>query len=170
MSDPPDGIGREMARVERGRANPLPLILVTLFMIAGLMGFMGGQPSPVKRVENENVIIEIHGPNILRNGMTFETHITVQAKQPIRNLSFSIADTLWRDMTINTMIPAASDEDYRNGSYHFAFSELAAGEEFQFKIDGQINPPLVGSVQGPITLWDGPKKLAVVDFRRRILP
>lgn len=166
----PDGISYEATKVRLGYANPLPLILLTIFMIAGLTGFMGGNKSPELKVENSNVVFALHGPTIIRNGMAFETRFTVQAKRPIRQLAISVPNALWRDMTINSMIPAASDENANDGSYHFIFSELPAGQMFQLKVDGQINPPLIGHVQGPITLWDGPTKLAVINYRTKVLP
>lgn len=170
VSPPPDGISTQALYVQKGYANPLPLILLTMLMIAGLMGLMGGNPSPTRWVENQNLRLSIHSPAIVRSGMAFETKFAIYAKRPIHQLSMSVSDGLWRDMTINTMIPAATEEIYRDGAHHFIFSDLPSGEQFQFKVDGQINPPLIGKVRGPITVWDGPTKITEIDFKTMVLP
>lgn len=170
MSPPPDGISANALDMQKGYANPLPLVLLTLLLIAGLIGLMGGNPSPKQGVENQNLKFSIHSPTIVRSGMTFETQFTVRAKRPIHQLSLSVSDGLWRDMTINTMIPSATEEAYRDGAHHFTFSDLPSGGQFQFKVDGQVNPPLIGKVRGPIIVWDGPTKLAEIDFQTMVLP
>lgn len=170
VSAPPDGIHPEATSPPARRANPAPLLLLALLMVVGLAGPLGGHPSARQKIETDDVILRVMSPDRLRNGMVFETLVEVEAKRPIQQLAVGISDGFWRDMTINTMIPAAETEEYRNGSHRFAFSRLQSGDIFRFKVDGQVNPPLLGQVRGAITAWDGNRKLAAVTLRTTVLP
>lgn len=169
-AEPPDGISPDATRPQERRANPAPLIALAALMIAGLAGLLGGHPSARHQIETEDVIFRVTSPERLRNGMVFETLVEVEAKRPVQQLAVGISDGLWRDMTINTMIPAAETEDYRSGSHRFVFSELRPGDLFRFKVDGQINPPLLGQAKGDIAAWDGDRKLATINLQTKVLP
>ena len=54
--------------------------------------------------------------------------IDVEADGPITELVIGVDSALWEDMTVNTMIPAASDESSEDGEFRFTFAELEAGE------------------------------------------
>ena len=167
---PPDGIPPDAARPHERRANPAPLILLAVLMILGLAGALGGHPPSRHQVETADVVFHVLSPDRLRNGMVFETLVEIEAKKPVRQLVVSISDGLWQDMTINTMIPAAETEEYRGGFHRFSFSGLQSGEVFRFKVDGQINPPLLGQVRGTVAAWDGSRKLAAINLRTKVLP
>lgn len=170
IPEPLDNSVPDAKQSGHGRANPTPLIILAILMIVGLSGLLGGARSSRQQVENENVILTVNTPETLRNGMIFETLVEVQAKRPVKQLTVGVSNALWRDMTINTMIPAASEEEYRDGSHHFVFSDLQPGDVFRFKVDGQINPPLFGEIKGTITVGNSNTKLATVDLRTRVLP
>lgn len=77
---------------------------------------------------------------------------------------------LWRDMTINTMIPAPADEVLKSRSYRIVYGPLAAGDTLQVKIDGLINPPLFAGTRGTIALYDGDDMSGRLPLRIRVLP
>jgi hypothetical protein len=54
----------------------------------------------------------------------------------------------WRDLTINTMMPAPSDETSEDGDYIFSYGPLKSGQKLTAKFDGQINPPLFAGTKG----------------------
>ena len=170
MSKPfPDGLSQRNID-SRGGAGWLAPVLLTALMAAGLAGMFGGQPSPVKQVAGQAVTLKVTAPDLLRNGLIFETTIEVRARQPVNDLVIAVSDTLWRDMTINSMIPAASEESYENGFRRFSFGELKPGDVFRFKIDGQINPPLTGGTSGVIAVFDGERKLTSTPISMKVLP
>ena len=73
-------------------------------------------------------------------------------------------------MTINTMIPAASEESFKGGAYRFSYGALRAGETLVVKIDGQINPPLFAGTEGEIALFDGERRLGGMPLKIKVLP
>ena len=86
------------------------------------------------------------------------------------DLVIAISAPLWRQMTINTMIPAASEESYSQGAQRFSFGKLEAGDSFRFKIDGQINPSLFAGTRGEIAVLDGDRRIVGTPVTMKVLP
>jgi hypothetical protein len=165
----PDGIAEEHVR-DHGRASPVPLLFLVALLGLGLAGFLGGQPDEVRQARSEAVSLSVQTPCVLRNGMVFETIVEVVPKRPVADLVIGVSAPLWREMTINTMIPAAEEESHKDGNHRFSFGSAEPGETFRFKIDGQINPPLFAGTHGEIAAYDGDHKLAGVPVAIRVLP
>ncbi|EQB05878.1 hypothetical protein [Sphingobium baderi] len=167
----PDGITDEDAGQNgRRRANPLPLLILTVLIVLALFGFLGGKADPLNRAENSAALIEVRAPEILRNGMFLEMVVRVTPKRPVNKLVIAVSDGLWREMTINSMIPAAEKEEYKDGLFRFSFGRVEAAETFQFKIDGQINPPLFAGTQGSIIALDDQDRLVELHTEIKVRP
>ena len=166
----PNGISQRNIVGSRRGPRTAPLLLLCALMGAGLAGALGGQPSPVVQSKHDGTTLSVKAPHILRNGLFFETVIEVKSHQPVDDLVIAVSDQLWRDMTINTMIPAASEESFKQGFHRFSFGRLDAGEALRFKIDGQVNPPLFAGTQGEIAAYDGDRKLVGTPVTMRVLP
>src|SRR5690554_1229986 len=113
----PDGLSQRNLEA-RAWPSALSFILLACLMLAGLAGVFGGQPSTTKQVEGE-AILKVTTPTVLRNGMFFETIVEVHLQQPVEDLVIGVSDPLWQDITVNTMIPAAGEESYKDGSHRF---------------------------------------------------
>lgn len=159
-ADYPDGISRRHASPHRRHARPVSLILLGALMIAALLGLFGGQRSPALTVETDAARLSVHTPLVTRNGIFFETMISVTPKRDIADLTVTLSDALWRDITINSQIPAAQSEDFGPDGFRFSFGPRRAGETLRFKIDGQINPPRFGDARGTIAVKNGDETLA----------
>lgn len=68
------------------------------------------------------------------------------------------------------MIPAASEEELKNGEYRFAYGPLEAGDTLVIKIDGQVNPPLFAGNEGIMAVYDGERLLGRRAFSIKVLP
>jgi len=165
----PDGI-REQHESNSRRANPGPLLLLTLLLVAGLAGLFGGQPSVTRQAKSDAIAMTVRTPETLRNGMVFETIVEIVPRRPVRDLIVAVSDGLWREMTINTMLPAAGEESHKGGYHRFSFGSADTGQAFRFKIDGQINPPLFAGTRGEIAAFDGERRLAAVPVTIKVLP
>lgn len=164
-----DGITQEHESNSR-RANPWPLILLVILLGAGLIGLFGGQPAIVRHASNDMVAISVRTPETLRNGMAFETIVEVTTQRPLGDLVIAVSDELWREMTINTMIPAAKEESHQSGSHLFSFGRVEPGDTFRFKVDGEINPPLFAGASGEVVALDDERRLIAVPVRIKVLP
>ena len=96
--------------------------------------------------------------------------VGVESGEPIGELVIGIDQALWEDMTVNTLIPAASEESSVDGEYRFTFAELAAGTPFLFKVDAQVNPDIFGGNEGVVTVYDGEEELTRVAVEIGVLP
>ena len=168
---PPDGIGEEHTRPLGGwrhHASPLALAVFGLVIVLGLTGLLGREAE--WRAEANGVRLAVHSSEIIRNGEFFEMRISVEADEPIGELVVGVDEELWKDMTVNTMIPGASDETSANGEFRFTFAELEAATPFTLKVDVQVNPDIVAGNDGAVTVYDGETPLATADVSITVLP
>jgi hypothetical protein len=167
----PDGIGEEHARPRTGwrrHASPFSLAVFGSVIVLGLTGALGHERD--WRSEADGVSLAVHAPEITRNGEFFEMRITVVADARIEDLTIGVDEPLWEDMTVNTMIPAATEETGTDGEFRFAFGPLEPDTPFDFKIDLQVNPDIVGGNEGALTVYDGERAITSVDIGLMVLP
>lgn len=170
---PPDGIRDEHVRPNWffGRhANPLSIILLTALFIAGLSGLAGGGPRTEHVVRNAAGDFKVLAPTISRNGDIFEIRFRVEAHAAIGKLVIGIEPDLWSQITTNSTVPQAADESFEDGLIRFAFDRLDADEAFEFVVQQQINPDLVGVNSGRVVFLDDKRPLAQLPMRLTVLP
>lgn len=148
----------------------VPLVILGGLMVAALLGVFGGVSNTVTRVIGPAATLTVDAPATLRNGEFFEMRVQVQASAPIAEPVIAVSPGYWRELTINTMIPAASDEEHKDGLFRFTYPALASGATMEFKVDGQVNPSRFGGTDGTITLFDGEREVARIPLHLRVLP
>lgn len=168
----PDGITETMISGRRWHrhASPISFLILAAIVAIGLSGLAGGQPSPLRSENFGAARLAMKTPSVIRNGEFFETRIRIEAARDISDAVLAVSPSLWTDMTINTMIPAATEESFEDGAYRFSFGTLRAGEALVVKIDGQINPPLFAGTRGEFALYDGEQRLGGMPLRIKVLP
>lgn len=145
------------------------LVLGAILAIA-LAGLVGGAPTrPVHAVSAE-AAMDLHVPTPVRNGMFVEWRIDITAKQPVGDAVVAVPARLWRDMTVNSLVPAATEEEFRDGEFRFHFGPLDPGQRLLFKIDGQINPPRLTKEGGAIRLLDDERELLSAPVTMKVMP
>lgn len=167
----PDGIGPEHveeAPAWRRHASPLSLVVFGAVVALALLGLLGHERQWV--ATDNGTTLSIHMPETIRNGEFLELRIGVQAEEAVGQLVIGVEASLWQDMTVNTMIPAASEEASEDGEYRFTFGPLEAGTAFLLKVDAQINPDIIGGNAGAVTVYDGDEALVSTDLRITVLP
>ncbi len=168
---PPDGISEEHARPPAGwrhNASPLSLAVFGLVVALGLAGILGHERE--WRAEAAGVSLRVHSPETIRNGEFFEMRISVASEEPIGELAIGVEQALWEDMTVNTLIPAATEEESADGEFRLAFAELEPGTTFLLKADLQVNPDILGGNDGTITVYDGEEALVETPVSIAVLP
>ena len=169
----PDGLGPRNAEKRRGwrrRANLLSLLVLGALMALAMTGLLAGARTPERAADFGSARLGVTVPGILRNGEFFEMRVDVAARDAITDLRVAVPLTLWRDMTINTMMPAPSEEGFANGAFRFTYGKLDAGKTLAIKIDGQINPPLTLGTRGDVAIYDGDRRIGAVPITIRVLP
>ena len=169
----PDGLAPDHAKRRGGwhrHANLLSLAVLGALMALAMTGLLAGGRTPERAADFATARLGVTVPKILRNGQFFEMRIDVAARSDIADLRVTLPPALWRDMTINTMIPAASEEAFADGAFDFGYGPLAAGKALSIKIDGQINPPLTLGTRGDVAIHDGDERIGAVPITIRVLP
>ncbi|MXO70806.1 hypothetical protein [Alteraurantiacibacter buctensis] len=166
----PDGIEPRHTRPGAMGWRFLPLLLLGALLALALSGALGGRPNPVVTARSPAVDLAFKAPTILRNGEFFEMRVTATARRPIARPVLAVSATYLHDLTINSFIPAASKEGFEDGMFVFEFEPLPAGKALEIKLDGQVNPPLVGVNAGTLQLRDGDRALATLRSQLRVLP
>jgi hypothetical protein len=167
----PDGIDeRHVAPVSgwRRHASPLSLGAFGIVVALALLGVFGHERQWA--AVNGPTRLTVQMPESIRNGEFFEMRVDVEANEPIGELVIGIDHALWEDMTINTLIPAATDETSEDGEFRFTFAELAGGTPFLLKVDAQVNPDIIGGNEGTVTVYDGDEPLTEVQVGIGVLP
>jgi hypothetical protein len=169
--DSPDGISDDNLRpvaAWRRHASPLGLAVFGIVVALALSGFLGHERTWA--AESSGTSLEVHTSEVVRNGEFLEMRVRVVPDGDVGELVIGIEDALWEDVTVNTMIPAASEEANADGETRLTFAELVAGTEFLLKVDMQINPDIVGGNAGRITVYDGETELVATDISITVLP
>ena len=167
----PDGIRKEHVTPRKGwrrHASPLSLVVFGLVIVLGLTGLLGHERD--WRSEADGVSLEVHAPEITRNGEFFEMRIAVETANAVEDLAIGVNRDLWEDMTVNTMIPAATEETGVDGEFRVSFGPMEAGTAFDLKIDLQVNPDIVAGNEGTVTVYDGDRPITAVDIDLMVLP
>lgn len=168
---PPDGIEQVHVSGRHIRhANWTSLVLIGGLLFAALLGVFGGQKHPVRSVGNDAVRLTLADAETLRSGMFFETRITIEPKRPIADVVLALSPELWRDITINSAIPAAEKEEFADGMIRMSFGPGEPGKPIAIKFDGQVNPPLIGANRGEVAVFDGERRLIGLPVSQRVLP
>ena len=167
----PDGIEDRHATPlvgVRRLATALPLLVFGSVIVLGLAGVLGHERLWTAQANGAG--LEIHAPEIVRNGEFFEMRIGVEADAPIEELVVGVDASLWEDMTVNTMIPAATEESSEGGELRFTYARLEAGTTFLLKVDLQVNPDILLGNDGSVTVYDGDEELVALDIGITVLP
>jgi hypothetical protein len=152
----------------RRPATALPLLVFGSVIVLGLVGVLGHERRWTAEANGSG--LEVHAPEIIRNGEFFEMRVAVEADAPIEELVIGVDASLWEDMTVNTMIPAASAESSEDAEFRFTYTRLEAGTPFLFKVDLQVNPDILLGNDGAVTVYDGDRELVALDIGITVLP
>jgi hypothetical protein len=168
---PPDGIGEENVRPVtswRRHASPLSLVAFGTVLTLAFAGLLGHERD--WRAAARGAELLVHMPEITRNGEFLEMRISVETDQPITELVIGVDSALWEDLTVNTMIPAPTDEESADGEFRFTFAQLDPGTSFLLKIDLQVNPDIVGGNDGSVAVYDGEETIVETPVAITVLP
>ena len=167
----PDGISDDHIRPLAGwrrHASPLSLVVFATVVALAFLGIFGHERNWA--ADGVGASLDVHMPEVIRNGEFFEMRVTVVAEAEVDELVIEVDHSLWQDITVNTVLPAPSEEASVDGRYRLTFADLPAGTTFLLKVDGQVNPDIVGGNDGSVTVRDGDDLLAEVAVSMGVLP
>lgn len=146
----------------------LGLAVLSVLVGASVLGVYGHEHTV--EASGNGTRASVHLPELLRNGEFFEMQFRMESQQAVEDLTVGVEASVWKDMTINTIIPGASEETSVDGEYRFAFGPMEAGGLFVAKMDGQVNPDILGGNSGVIRVYDGERLLVELPVEIGVLP
>lgn len=167
----PDGIAARHLEPGGGQLRGLvPAFLLGALLLAALLGLFGGTPDPTVGAQANGVRLTVTAPRTLRSGMILEIDIAVDAMRPIAKPVVAISGAYLRNLSFNSIIPDASQAGFENGEVTLQYGALKPGDRLQVKMDGQVNPPLVGENRGVVEVRDDKSVLVRRPVRLRVFP
>lgn len=112
----------------------------------------------------------MYGPQLIRTGEFFEMRFRIDTAEPLAEAVIAVDEGIWRDITVNTMIPAATEETHDDGAFRFTLGPLEADVSYLYKVDLQINPDFFGRNEGRIGLYDGDRLITELTYELGVLP
>ena len=167
----PDGISRHHIDGRQGMLRGiLPVVLLGGLLLAALLGAFGGTRNPTLGASGDGASLTIDAPRTLRSGMFFEIDIVVDARRAIAKPVVAISRSYLHDLTINTHLPEPEEMGFEDGRFTMTFPAMEPGDRLMVKIDGQVNPTLIGVNRGTIAIRDDRLELASRAVSLRVLP
>ena len=167
----PEGIEQRHIRDPQRRGSSLPfgVLGLAVLLVASVLGAFGTEARVSKSAGGAELTVD--APIRIRNGEFYEMVFEITAEDAIADLVLLVEPGVWRDVTVNTFIPAPTEETTLDGAFAFSFGPLEAGERFEVKVDAQVNPDHTPSAnEGRISVADGDETLATVEYRLEVLP
>lgn len=148
----------------------LQLLIIGIPLLAAILGFLGGGAPRITRAAAPSAQLTVETPRVLRSGNWFETWVIVESAADIADLTIAIDQSLWRRMSIDTLVPDAEKAESGGGRFTYSFGPLSRNERFVLKLDGQIQPYGLRRLGGRIALRDGESPLVSVPVSLLVLP
>ena len=168
----PDGIRQEHIRETRGiqqYRSAVGVIVLGAAVVAAAIGLLGA-PEEARTASSAAASLEVYGPRLIRTGEFFEMRFRIETSEPLSEATLAVDEQIWRDITVNTMIPAATEETHEDGAFRFTLGPLDADTSFLYKVDAQINPDFFGRNAGRIGLYDGDELITELTYELGVLP
>jgi hypothetical protein len=157
----PDGItARHFVESSGLLRGLLPVFLLGALLLAAMLGVFGGTRDPQVSAEGDGARLTVTAPRTLRSGMILEVGIDVTVGRPIAQPVVAISGSYLHELSFNSIIPEASQAEFENGTLTLHYDALQPGDRLHVKMDGQVNPPLIGETDGIIAVRDGDTVLA----------
>src|SRR3546814_7662018 len=142
----PDGMAERHATAGgsfRRNRGWLALVMLSLLMAGALSGLLGGVHNRDLSIDTPAAAMRVHAPAVLRNGEFFEFRVQITARRDIAAPVIAISAPYWRDVTINTMVPAPPEEPFSGDAFQLQYAALMPGARLYMKRAGQINHPTI---------------------------
>lgn len=171
LAEFPDGIApRHLAGSSGFLRGFVPIAALGSLLLAALLGVFGGTSDPQVRAAGNGVDLTVTAPGTLRSGMILEVDIAISTTRPIAKPVIVISGTYLHNLSFNSIIPDASQAAFDDGQVTLQYDALQPGQRLQVKLDGQVNPSLVGENQGVVQVRDYKMVLVERPVSLRVFP
>jgi hypothetical protein len=145
------------------------LALLGLILLAALLNAFGQRPE-TSSAAAPAARLQVYAPERVRSGLVYAARFRIDARREIKNATL-VLDSGWAEgYTVNGLAPQPISEASQNGKLTFTFGHVPQGRHLTFWISLQVNPTNVGDRTQDVRLYDGKRRLAVVERTITIFP
>jgi hypothetical protein len=173
MAAPPDGIDLDRHREAHGGRvvwfRRLVVLTVVALLVAGLAGLLGQSPV-TSMAAGPDATLTVEAPTKLRGGLFFQGRFTIETRARLEHTTLVLDEGWAEELSINTIEPAPTAEESRDGRLALDYGPLDPGETLVAYLQFQVNPTNVGRRSQGVALADGDRVIASVDRTVTVLP
>jgi hypothetical protein len=145
------------------------LALLGLILLAALLNAFGQRPE-TSSAAAPAARLQVYAPERVRSGLVYAARFRIDARREIKNATL-VLDSGWAEAyTVNGLAPQPIGEASQNGKLIFTLGHVPRGRHLTFWISLQVNPTNVGHRTQDVRLYDGKRRLAVVERTITIFP
>jgi hypothetical protein len=143
--------------------------LLLLVPVLALVNLFGQRPR-TDTASSAAAELEVYAPARLRGGLLYMGRFTIVARQTLRRPAL-VLDPGWAEgMQINTVTPAPTAEESRDGKLVYRYDTIHAGEKVAVYAQFQVNPTNVGRRSQSVALEAAGVAPLVVERTVTLLP
>jgi len=159
---------------DRGERTGLIVRRVTLSLLAvipllALLDFFGQKPLS-SQAANPRVRMTLSAPETLRGGLLFQSRIEIHALDRIAHPRLVLDEGWMEGMQVNSIEPAAGDEESRDGRVTLSYTTLEAGDVLKVWLQFEAAPTTVGPRSWGLELDDDLQPVAHIARQLTVLP
>ncbi len=140
----------------------LILLLLAAFLLLGLLNVFGQKPR--ESVANGDAArLTVNAPTDLRAGLFYEGRFEVAALMRLEAPVIVLERGWLDDTSINTIVPAPTEERSVDHRLELEFEPIEAGKTFVLRMQFQVNPTLGRVRSQGVEIRDGARTIASVD-------
>ncbi len=167
MAAVPDHIVLRRHRDLEGRRGGIrwrraTVVLLSIFVVAGLLNVFGQRPENTVVVAN-GVSFQLHAPSALRGGLLYEASFRIQPSHTLGHPVLVLAPGWAITEQLNSFAPSPIAQTSHNGALALGLGRIRAGTTYTLFGEFQVNPTSVGWWPGDVTLYDGNKQILHID-------
>jgi hypothetical protein len=145
------------------------LSLLALIVFAALLNAFGQRPA-TSSAAAAAARLQVYAPERVRGGVIYAARFRIDAHREIKN-AILVLDSGWAEAyTVNGLVPQPTSEGSDDGKLVFTLGHVPRGRHLTFWVSLQVNPTNVGHRTQDVRLYDGNRRLAVVERTITIFP
>jgi hypothetical protein len=146
--------------------------LCTLLAVVPVLALFNlfGQKAESTTLNGDGARLRLSAPTTVRGGLLFEARFTIEAERELKHATLVLAPGWAEGMTINTIEPSPVSEGSRNGNLVLELGHIPAGQRYILFMQFQVNPINVGRSSQDVALYDGDRRIAVLDRTISVFP
>jgi hypothetical protein len=145
------------------------LALLGLILLAALLNAFGQRPE-TSSAAGAAARLQVYAPERVRSGLVYAARFRIDARREIKNATL-VLDSGWAEAyTVNGLAPQPISEASQNGKLIFTLGHVPRRRHLTFWMSLQVNPTNVGHRTQDVRLYDGKRRLAVVERTITIFP